>query len=239
MKIVLDERLKHRLIGLAVILSLAAIFAPAIMKKSAQHMEKDIGMRMQLPAKPALPSVAVKKEKEVFKSVKVAHVKLPELPPVSVEQVETKLVKIDMAHSKARKLAKGTADAALPPSTARTQFAEAPPQKLEKPTLTVTKKIAEKRGQAKSAPASSAIANNQLVYSVQLASFAHRQNALVLVNKLKSKGYIARIDKISSKQGDQYKVFVGKSREREQALKLKNQLANGMQLHGFVVTGAG
>lgn len=32
MTLVIDERIKHRLIGLAVIISLGAIFAPAIMK---------------------------------------------------------------------------------------------------------------------------------------------------------------------------------------------------------------
>jgi len=230
MKIFLDERVKHRLIGVAVLLSLAAIFAPAIMKKSAQQMDKDMGMRMQLPAKPVLPEVAVAKEKEVFKSIKVAHVKLPELPPATMESVETKLVKIELPDIKDKKQALRTTTASTPPSISRTQFSDASPQK--KPQHAIHQKPVDKR------PANG-VANNHTVYSVQLASFAQRKNALVLVNRLKSKGYVARIDKISGKQGDQYKVVVGKSREREQALKLKNQLAQGMQLHGFVVTGAG
>lgn len=233
MKIFLEERVKHRLIGVAVLLSLAAIFAPAIMKKSAQQMDKDMGMRMQLPAKPVLPDVAVAKEKEVFKSIKVAHVKLPELPPATMESVETKLVKIELPAIKDKKPALRTTTASSPPSISRTQFSDASPEK--KPQHAIHQKPVEKRP----ATSANAVANNHTVYSVQLASFAQRKNALVLVNKLKSKGYVARIDKISGKQGDQYKVVVGKSREREQALKLKNQLAQGMQLHGFVVTGAG
>ena len=34
MKLVLDERIKHRLVGIAVILSIGIIFTPALFKKS-------------------------------------------------------------------------------------------------------------------------------------------------------------------------------------------------------------
>lgn len=239
MKLVLDERLKHRLIGLAVILSLMAIFAPAIMKKSAQHMDRDMGMRLQMPAKPGLPDVAVVKKKEVFQSVKVAHVKLPDLPPTRVEPIETRLASIEMPDLKDRQPVLETTVASLPKPAVRDQALEKVSEKMPKAQIAASKKTPEKRVPIKPVPVSKLIANSKPVYSVQLASFAHRENALVLVNKLKNKGYIARIDKISGKKGDQYKVFVGKSNEREQALKLKNQLALGMQLHGFIVTGAG
>ncbi len=239
MKIVLDERLKHRLIGLAVIISLAAIFAPAIMKKSAQHMDRDVGLRMQLPAKPLVPDVAVTEQKEVFKSVKVAYVKLPELKvPKQIEQVETRLAKIEMpAQALNTELVNIEAPVVKAP-LAVIPKALVPEKKLIRPALKVAKSP-EKRLPPKPVPVSLVLANNESIYSVQLASFTRRENAMVLVNRLKSKGYVARVDKITGKQGDQYKVYVGKSKEREQALKLKNQLAAGMQLYGFIVTGAG
>ena len=37
MKLVIDEKVKHRLVGLAVILSMGIIIAPAVLKKSQQH----------------------------------------------------------------------------------------------------------------------------------------------------------------------------------------------------------
>ena len=41
MKFVMDERLKHRLTGVVVILAIAAIFVPAVMKKSNQHSKQN------------------------------------------------------------------------------------------------------------------------------------------------------------------------------------------------------
>ncbi|CDZ78359.1 rare lipoprotein A [Legionella massiliensis] len=92
MKIVLDERVKHRLIGLAVILSIAAIFAPAVMKKSNQRFDGNVSVAVKLPPKPEQPDVDLVEKKEMFDSVKVAHV---ELPQVSEQQPLTTLAKAE------------------------------------------------------------------------------------------------------------------------------------------------
>ncbi len=78
MKLVIDERFKHRLIGLAVILSIAAIFAPAIMKKSNQNIDGNVNVSVELPPKPAQPDVAMVEKKEMFETTKVAHVEIPD-----------------------------------------------------------------------------------------------------------------------------------------------------------------
>lgn len=39
MKLIMDEKVKHRLIGLAVIISLGAIFAPALIKNQAKALK--------------------------------------------------------------------------------------------------------------------------------------------------------------------------------------------------------
>lgn len=96
MKLVIDEKLKHRLIGVAVIISLGAIFAPAMMKKSGQNMETNYSVHIKLPPKPAEPNVALSDEKEVFKTIKIARVKLPE---VSAESQLPELAKADSIQS--------------------------------------------------------------------------------------------------------------------------------------------
>ena len=58
MKLITDERVKHRLVGLAVILSIAAIFAPAIMKKSSQRFDENVSMSLELPARPKMRFVS-------------------------------------------------------------------------------------------------------------------------------------------------------------------------------------
>ena len=77
MKFVMDERLKHRLTVVVVILAIAAIFVPAVMKKSNQHFEEKLSLSVRLPPKPLLPNVVIKEKKTMFQSVKVAHVDIP------------------------------------------------------------------------------------------------------------------------------------------------------------------
>ncbi|KTD26170.1 Sporulation domain-containing protein [Legionella maceachernii] len=79
MKLVIDERVKHRLIGLAVILSIGAIFAPAIMKKSNQRIDGNVNVSVELPPKPLQPDVAIAEKNTLFENAKVAHVELPEV----------------------------------------------------------------------------------------------------------------------------------------------------------------
>lgn len=90
MKLLLDERVKHRLTGVLVIISIAVIFVPAMIKKSNQHLGERINVSVKLPPKPVLPKVAVVKEKAVFNSVKVAHV---DMPTISAPPKSTQLVK--------------------------------------------------------------------------------------------------------------------------------------------------
>lgn len=92
MKLVIDERVKHRLIGLAVILSIGAIFAPAIMKKSNQRFDGNVSVSVELPAKPAQPDVAMTDDKTLFEANRVAHV---ELPNVKDEQPLSTLAKAE------------------------------------------------------------------------------------------------------------------------------------------------
>ncbi len=92
MKLEMDEKLKHRLIGLAVIISLGAIFAPAVMKKSSQTLDHNMSVNVKLPQKPIAPDVVLTDEKEMFKTIKVAKV---EIKPVPAERQLTELVKAE------------------------------------------------------------------------------------------------------------------------------------------------
>ncbi len=77
MNISIDERTKHRLTGLVVIVAVAIIFVPAMLKKSNQHLEKNMHVAVKLPPKPTLPNVTIAKEEEIFETVKVAKLELP------------------------------------------------------------------------------------------------------------------------------------------------------------------
>lgn len=81
----MDERVKHRIVGLAVIISIGVILAPAIIRKSNQRIDAKTRTTFHIPKKPLHPKVVVKEKEEVFKSVKIAHVSLdlPKPHPVT------------------------------------------------------------------------------------------------------------------------------------------------------------
>jgi DedD protein len=259
MKLVIDEKLKHRLIGLAVVISLGAIFAPAMMKKSNQSVENNYSVRVKLPPKPSAPNVAVVDEKEVFRTIKIAKVHIPN---VSAESQLPELAKAEMLHSDviasressslekpSDKTSAESIQLALEQAAQNTvkhvQVAvKKPPMNVKAKVLAHNRVRTIKKVPVTLHPKSQNIKvtnRNQVrpvhkeLYAVQLASFSQLANAQSLVNKLHSKGYKARFIKVASKQGVTFKVFAGHSPQKTDVIKLKMQLANAMQLNGFIV----
>lgn len=240
MKLVMDEKLKHRLIGLAVIISLGAIFAPAVMRKSSQHLENNFSVNVTLPPKPVAPNVAVTDEKDLFKTIKIARVTIPSVPEEknSSELVKAEPIKSDQVLSAkesvvaqiAPELKLASVKHAVNESAKKTvQLAAIQPVK-KAVTVALKQKVVAKVAMNRAKPLM-----KQEVYAVQLASFSQLSNAQALVNRLHSKGYKASFTKTTGKQGAVYKVYAGHSPRKNEVAKLKTQLASAMQLNGFIV----
>ena len=205
MKFVMDERVKHRLTGLVVVLSIAAIFVPAMMKKSSHHFEENVSLSIRLPAKPALPNVGMTDEKTLFQSVKVAHVNIP--PAVIVSPPPSQIAKAEPLNTKS-----------FVPSTtlARKEVV------LPNSQLVVVPVIRQAVNTTPKVVQSAAI--KKALYAVQLASFTRQENAKSLVSQLRSKGYIASYNKFSGKQGEFYQVVVGQLNQKDEAINLQKKL---------------
>lgn len=238
MKLVMDEKLKHRLVGIAVIVSLAAIFAPAVMRKSSQRLDGHFSENIKLPAKPAAPNVVMTDENDVFKTIKVARVELP------LENADSQLPEIASAQSiqEQRDISRDVvdvADANLPQKPVQLALNEAvntPNQRTDQPSIAAARAqptIASKQ-KVTVKPAVKNAAKKE-VYSVQLGSLSKLANANALVKRLNARGYKANVVKVASSKGTVYKVFAGQLPHKEQALRLKTQLASSMQINGFVV----
>lgn len=232
MNFIIDERIKHRIIGVVVLAALAVIFVPALMKKSSQHLDKDIGMRTAIPPRPSLPKVAEVDRQALFKTVKVAHVQIEKASETS------KLVQIAKQDTPVIKTASfETGHDFVAPISSQVQTAKVaiPPIKIPpaKTVITVAKK-------APLNPPKKVLVNQpkQPMYSVQLAAFVQKENAQILVDSLRKKGFVGNIQKVPGKGVLQYKVTVGKSPRKEQAIKLQHQLA-ALRFKGFVVSGVG
>ena len=210
MKFVMDERIKHRLTGLIVIISIAAIFLPAAMKKSNQRLEERVNISVSLPAKPALPKVAVIDEKKMFQSVKVAKV---DIPAVAEGAPVTQIAKAEPISIKP------VAPAVLKePVLAKAESVIVP---VVHATAVSTKLVKEE-------------AASKAVYAVQLASFSQLSNAQSLVTRLRSAGFKATYNRSNGKR-EFYKVIVGDFKQRDEALHLKKQLLASTQLNGVII----
>lgn len=224
MKFFMDERSKHRLTGVIVILSIAAIFIPALMKKSNQRLEESMSISVRLPTKPNMPSVIMSSEKQMFKTVKVAKV---DIPAASDKPTSIQLVKAEpLSHP-------SNMPSVLPALKQEKVIAKAD---LVAPTIKAAKeKVHHIQENALLAKAET-LASKKEFYSVQLASFSQLNNAESLVERLRQQGYKASYSKITTKQGGAfYKVIVGQLNQKNDAQILQKKLASTIQLNGFVI----
>ena len=206
MNIALDERTKHRLTGLVVIMAIAIIFVPAMLKKSNQRLEENIHVAVQLPPKPAAPQIAAVEEDVIFETVKVEKVALPgpikPKPASQIARAEPLTPKpIEIAKPLKKKHAPQLTKIEQPPSA----------QTIQEPQTTEA-------------------------YMVQLAAFNVQKNAEKLVLKLREKGYKAQYHTTQTPQGiASYKVTVGQLNDHADARQLKNKLIESTKLEGFIV----
>lgn len=233
MKLILDERMKHRIIGLAVIISIGAILAPALIKKSNQRFDEKSTIALKLPVRPVVSRVEIPTEKTLFNSIKIAHVEIPSVPLVKADKLATVPKVTSISEMKNENKFKSVRVAAKVP-TPNSTIISAKPAKVElakhvvKPAMYAPKTSVHKTiAKAKEKDATA--------YAVQLAIFTEQANAIALVNRLKSKGYNnATYTKINGKKTI-YKVTVGKTTQKQQALTLQRQLASAVQIRGFVI----
>ncbi|STX29083.1 Sporulation domain-containing protein [Legionella beliardensis] len=261
MKLVIDERLKHRLIGIAVIVSIGTIFAPALIKKSSHRFDED--MSITLPLKPPAPKLAMPEKERVFQSMKVAHVEIPDVPAETkpLAKAVPKAESISTLNDLKTTIVTATKEGIKPSS----QLLVAEKPKSSKPITVITKptqpntvilasnkqkplpkqpdamqpknKLKEVILKTAPSPKTSTIQGQKGAhYAVQLGLFSQQNNAIALVNKLKSKGYAAAYTKVKGKKGIVYRVIVGQLNQKQQAVLLQQRLAKAIQMEGFIVT---
>ena len=213
MKFMMSERIKHRLTGIVVLVSIGVIFFPAMMKKSNQHFEDSLNLSLKLPAKPVAPKVDIPQQTAMLKSVKIAHVELPHMNHQPEPAVIAK------AQSLSQSPASGLVKVEMP---LKSVIASAVvPSKLIAPPKTVAVKepaVINKEG-----------------YGIQLASFSQESNAKFLVARLRKQGYDASYTVYKSKKGQFYKVVAGMGSKKIEAQNLKKQIATNLQLNGYLV----
>lgn len=237
MKFIMSERIKHRLTGMIVIISIAVIFLPAMVKKSNRRFEETMSVSVQLPPKPKAPVVAIPEKHTLFESVQVAQVKLPALPPAPPKSQIAKMMPAKKQPIPEATVAPSVVAEIDLPTKSDANIATKPvvkravaPINLSRAPVSAPVKVAKKVLQ---------LPPSKIGYGVQLASFSQKANADVLVNRLRQQGYQARYTVLGRPGHSTYKVVVGPTQQRGTAVNLQRQLASSMNLRGFIVKASG
>ena len=241
MKFTMDEAMKHRIVGIAVIVSIALVFVPAMIKKNNQRLEEK-RIAVELPAKPPQPQVAEVDESKVFAETKVAHVDLDTQQVLSQTQEQAKQHVISEPESiqksaqsgnlasTVKPVAKAKVHAPVSESNASTSNISKQASKTH-PTIEAKKSLVVKPvKQAKSNPSPS--------YSVQVGVFSEVTNAQSFQQQLSKQGYQSRVVRTIIRGKPGAKVLVGHYASAEAAKKIKIKLAE-QRINGFVTREVG
>lgn len=243
MKFTMDEAMKHRLVGIAVIVSIALVFLPAMIKKNNQRLEEK-RIVVELPVKPPQPQVATVDKTKVFEQTHVAHVNLdtqkvlheaddhvkqhPIAKPTSIKMVSS----LSYPIGSAKPLSVGPEQPIKPSPSTNLNVAKRPVKAKTQHLEVAQVKKHRAIHQAKLSPATKP-------FSVQIGVFSDNKNALSLKQKLSSQGYQSRLVKTNVHGKKAVKVLVGSLASMEEARVLKIKLAKQAHLQGFVTKEVG
>lgn len=208
----MDNSLKQRIVGAVVLIALAVIFLPLILKEKTRQAS----FQSKIPARP----------------IELVREDLKEEVVNRNQQLQTELDKLGSAPRKQKQtqpsVQEEKPEVSVNSSSSESSIAKPsitkPPQVQTKPTeaLQVSKqKISDKFSDA--------------AWVIQIASFSNRDNAVSFVEKLKKAGHKA-YRRESAKQGKTiYRIFVGPYIEKERATKALAELKKLTDSRGILL----
>lgn len=245
----MDERLKQRLIGAAVVISLGVIFLPMILD-GGRHTEFE-KIRIEIPQRP-----------EVDYSSAIAPLTPPEISVTRIEESPTGPDEIDLEGSKPiidaeleamikpieepdEVVSKQGVDLRKPDADEKPAAIEPKPvaKPAEKPAAEKTEPVSKpaKKPDAveeKTAVASVPVTSPSVVsaWVVQVGSFSSRSSAIGLRDKLRKQGFAAFVESYEATGKPSHRVRIGPETARSRSEKTLAELKKKMKLDGIVVT---
>jgi DedD protein len=245
----MDERLKQRLIGAAVVISLGVIFLPMILD-GGRHTEFE-KIRIEIPQRP-----------EVDYSSAIAPLTPPEISVTRIEESPTGPDEIDLEGSKPiidaeleamikpieepdEVVSKQGVDLRKPDAGEKPAAIEPKPvsRPAEKPVVEKTEPVSKpaKKPDAveeKTAVASIPVTSPSVVsaWVVQVGSFSSRSSAIGLRDKLRKQGFAAFVESFDASGKPSHRVRIGPETARSRSEKTLAELKKKMKLDGIVVT---
>ena len=253
----MDQELKQRLIGAAVITALAAIFIPMLFDDPIDESGKSINELTipELPSKAQDVEIMPLPEK-VEDVATVAPVEKPEPPAPAVAYQGDEEADMDVsARPHATITEKETAAAPRPkvitPEPDMAEDVDVPPSLPAKPVKTPVQPATPPATPVKSskpavvepavkpavvetvAKPSAAVSNATVRWYLNAGSFSKKENAVALLDNLKKQGFAASLKEAASDKGTVYKVRVGPMLDKAKAQEVKAKLAQ-INVNSFV-----
>ena len=232
----MEERLKQRLVGAVVLVSLAVVFVPILFDLPRDvHPEPSGTTISEIPERPqdrsgSSVSITLDLPQTQRLDAEVERERSESGPDSDGGGVSSGPVATDSGAT--------PSGAAAAPATPATQESSEPPASAARSDPSPAEPVpaaaagepAEDSERKRGAQASATDG-----WTVQLGSFAKSENALALHKRLREKGYPAFVESGSSAQGAVSRVFVGPMPDRRQARDSAAKLRREMALEGIVV----
>jgi len=230
-----DNRLKQRLVGAVVLVSLVAILVPMILDGQKEH--GTVIVKTNIPPKPD----------HQFNSKVIP---LDDEPARPEQEPARRVIETPSPPARAKPASTPRSAAALPAKTPPAEAAPAAAPRsgvdlVEKsapagapPAATAdrsaVRKSATESGKAPLAEASG-LRTGIDAWVVQVGSFSSEKNALALRDRLRGKGYRAFVERLEAGEGVVFRVRVGPELDPSRANEILGKLEKDAKLKGIVV----
>jgi len=229
----MEEHLKQRLVGIAVLTTLAVAFLPMILKGPSDLVSSGVDTSASSEWRPQP------------RPVPAADVRPAVRPGAEPVPFESRLVPpAALTRAVPEKPAEGTAGVpgSPPPEAARPGKSGAgsvPANLVTAPPAQQSRLgVAEPARADPAKPESDGSADGTGAWLVQLGAFSSEVNAGNLVNRLKTDGFAAFARDVSVNGRTMYRVLVGPMKNRQEADRLQQRLSESTRLKAIVVPGS-
>ena len=230
----MEARLKQRLVGAVVLVSLAVVFVPILFDMPGEtNGEMSADLISGIPERPQVG----------FGSSAGGTLDAPQTPRLDTELERERSGNASVEGAGERAVSSLVLPAGTTPGSsvapASAEVAEASGQPASEvrsePAVARADPAPTKKQDQGSASKPVAERSGTGGWTVQLGSFLKSDNAVALRKRLQASGYTAFVESGSSARGDVSRVFVGPMPDREQAKTSAAKLRREMALEGIVV----
>lgn len=239
----MDEKLKQRLVGAAVVVSLGVIFLPMILDGGRHTAYEKVDLSIppapdidyESSIEPVTPRQVTDIDKQLSKPVErqggLNGVKLDQTIPDPKTDVADLLSPIEPAEKVVAKQGKDVTGED-PESPAKPVVKTVP-----KPKPEISSPDAKKPAEKTATPgAESSAATSVSAWVIQVGSFSSRDNAIELRDRLRKNGFVSFVESFTSAGKTAHRVRIGPETGRDRAEISLNKLKTQLRIDGIIVS---